>query len=71
MKKINEMFKRLAARGERLLIPYITSGDPEVPRLPETWCWKWPARADLIELGIPFSNCWPMVLPSRPCANGP
>ncbi len=62
MERIAQTFKRLSREGRKALIPYITAGDPRLsftrtllPRLAES-------GADLIELGIPFSD---------PIADGP
>ncbi len=56
MSRIAETFARLRAQGRKALIPYITLGFPEresalelVPALVE-------AGADLVELGVPFSD---------------
>ena len=62
MSRIEKKFKELAARGEKALIAYIMVGDPTlevteklIPELKK-------GGADLIELGIPFSD---------PLADGP
>jgi tryptophan synthase alpha chain len=56
MSRISERFEKLKADGQTALIPYITAGDPEpwitVPMLHALV----EAGADLIELGIPFSD---------------
>ncbi len=62
MKKINAMFKRLAARGEKALIPYVTAGDPDLATTRRLVLEMARRGADLIELGIPFSD---------PLADGP
>ena len=62
MKKINAMFKRLAAQGETALIPYVTSGDPDLETTRNLVLEMARQGADLIELGIPFSD---------PLADGP
>jgi tryptophan synthase alpha chain len=62
MKKINAMFKRLAAQGETALIPYVTSGDPDLETTKDLVLEMARQGADLIELGIPFSD---------PLADGP
>jgi tryptophan synthase alpha chain len=62
MKKINAMFTRLAARGETALIPYITAGDPDLETSRNLVLAMARQGADLIELGIPFSD---------PLADGP
>lgn len=62
MSRVQETFARLRAAGRTALIPFVMAGDPEVkvteevvPRLVE-------AGADLVEVGIPFSD---------PIADGP
>ena len=62
MGRISDRFAALRERGEKALIPFVTAGDPDlettaalVPALVE-------AGADLIELGVPFSD---------PLAEGP
>ena len=62
MSRIGSCFEVLNARGRRALIPYITAGDPQpqvtVPLMHALVA----AGADLIELGVPFSD---------PMADGP
>ena len=62
MSRIAGMFGRLRARGRTALIPFVTAGDPEpgvtVPLMHAMVA----AGADLIELGVPFSD---------PIADGP
>jgi len=62
MGRIGDRFERLREQGERALVAFVTAGDPDlettealVPCLVE-------AGADLIELGVPFSD---------PIAEGP
>ena len=62
MGRIESAFERLRSQGKKALIPYIMAGDPDlattealVPALEES-------GADLIELGVPFSD---------PVADGP
>lgn len=62
MKRINAMFKKLAARGEKALIPYVTAGDPDLEITKNLVLEMSRQGADLIELGIPFSD---------PLADGP
>ena len=63
MGRIGERFAALRARGERALIPFVTAGDPDLATHASRWCSRWPqAGADLIEIGIPFSD---------PLADGP
>ncbi|MDD3580606.1 MAG: tryptophan synthase subunit alpha, partial [Desulfobacca sp.] len=62
MKCIAAMFRRLADQGATALIPYITAGDPDL-KTTEALVLEMARRgADLIELGIPFSD---------PLADGP
>jgi tryptophan synthase alpha chain len=62
MSKIQAVFERLQAQGRKALIPFITAGDPDpaltVPLLHALVR----AGADIIELGVPFSD---------PMADGP
>lgn len=59
---IAESFEQLRARGEAALIPYITAGDPDLETTGHLLRTMAAAGADLIELGIPFSD---------PTADGP
>jgi len=56
MSRIKQCFDKLKAGGQTALIPYITAGDPEpwvtVPMLHALVN----AGADIIELGVPFSD---------------
>ena len=56
MSRINHCFEQLKVDGQTSLIPYITAGDPEplvtVPMLHAMV----EAGANLLELGIPFSD---------------
>ena len=62
MSRIPACFQRLAAKGRRALIPFITAGDPE-PGLTVALMQALVAGgADIIELGVPFSD---------PMADGP
>jgi tryptophan synthase alpha chain len=60
--RIDETFAELKAAGRQALIPFVTAGDPQpgatVPLMHEMVA----AGADLIELGVPFSD---------PMADGP
>jgi len=62
MAKIQAVFERLQAQGRKALIPFITAGDPDpaltIPLLHALVR----AGADIIELGVPFSD---------PMADGP
>ena len=62
MSRVDDAFRELKGRGMKALIPYVTAGDPDLDyteRLVRTLA---EAGADLIELGIPFSD---------PLADGP
>lgn len=60
--RISETFKSLAAKGEKALIPYIMAGDPSLAETEALVLALEEAGADLIELGVPFSD---------PIADGP
>ena len=62
MSKIQATFERLRAQRRKALIPFITAGDPD-PALTVTLMHTLvEAGADIIELGVPFSD---------PMADGP
>ncbi|OGP70352.1 MAG: tryptophan synthase subunit alpha, partial [Deltaproteobacteria bacterium RBG_13_58_19] len=62
MTRIDTVFRRLKNRGEKALIPFITAGDPDL-NTTKALALEMAARgADLLELGIPFSD---------PLADGP
>jgi tryptophan synthase alpha chain len=52
----------LVSRRRKAFVPYITSGDPTLERTRELWRALDRAGADIIEIGIPFSD---------PLADGP
>jgi tryptophan synthase alpha chain len=62
MGRIGERFAALRARGERALIPFVTAGDPDLATTQTLVVALARAGADLIEIGIPFSD---------PLAEGP
>jgi tryptophan synthase alpha chain len=62
MSRIDATFAALRARGRKALIPYITAGDPHAETTPQIMTAMVEAGADLIELGVPFSD---------PMADGP
>jgi len=62
MNRIDQRFAGLRATGTRAFIPYITAGDPTLARTAELIVELDRAGADVIELGIPFSD---------PIADGP
>ena len=62
MSRIQSRFQALSAAGKKALIPYVTAGDPE-PAVTVSLMHKMvTAGADIIELGVPFSD---------PMAEGP
>ena len=62
MSRIAATFKRLQAEGRKALIPYVTAGDPFADVTTELMLAMAEAGADVIELGVPFSD---------PMADGP
>ncbi len=62
MTRISETFTQLRDRGEGALIAYITVGDPHPNKTPRLISALIDGGADVIELGIPFSD---------PIADGP
>jgi tryptophan synthase alpha chain len=62
MSRIGDCFAALKARGEVALIPFLMAGDPGLDVTRELVLAATDAGADLIELGVPFSD---------PTADGP
>jgi tryptophan synthase alpha chain len=62
MGRIGERFTALRGRGERALVPFLTAGDPDLDATEALVLALADAGADLIELGVPFSD---------PIADGP
>lgn len=62
MNRIDTVFAGLKARGRAALIPYVTAGDPEPATTVPLMHALVAAGADVIELGVPFSD---------PMADGP
>ncbi len=62
MGRIGDRFAELRKRDERALIPFITAGDPDLPTTEALVLALAEAGADLIEIGVPFSD---------PLAEGP
>ncbi|NBT35095.1 MAG: tryptophan synthase subunit alpha [Betaproteobacteria bacterium] len=62
MSRLAARFAELSAQGRKALIPYITAGDPSREQTPELLRTLAQAGADVIELGVPFSD---------PMADGP
>jgi len=62
MSRIGTRFGQLRTKGHRGLVAYVTAGDPSPERTPEiVWALE-RGGADVIELGVPFSD---------PIADGP
>ena len=62
MSRIQATFERLQKEGRKALIPYVAAGDPDVAASVEILRAMADAGADVIELGVPFSD---------PMADGP
>ena len=62
MSRIQAVFQALKAQGRKALIPYVTAGDPFPDATVELMLAMAEAGADVIELGVPFSD---------PMADGP
>ena len=62
MGRIESRFSELRTRGERALVPFVTAGDPTLPTTEALVLAIAEAGADLIEIGVPFSD---------PLAEGP
>ena len=62
MSRIDATFAALKAQGRKALIPYVTAGFPFADVTPELMHGMVAAGADVIELGVPFSD---------PMADGP
>lgn len=60
--RVETAFERLKEKGEKALITFITAGDPDLPTTKELIFTLEKSGADIIELGIPFSD---------PAADGP
>lgn len=62
MSRIAATLAALKAQGRKALIPYVTTGDPYADATPEVMQALADGGADIIELGVPFSD---------PMADGP
>jgi tryptophan synthase alpha chain len=62
MSRISEVFSKLKANRRGGFIPFITAGDPDLSVTEELMCELAAAGADIIEVGVPFSD---------PVADGP
>lgn len=56
MNRIDQRFAELARRGRKALVPYITAGHPHPDATVEVLHAAVEAGADLVELGMPFSD---------------
>ena len=54
--RIDQTFARLAAEGKAAFVAYVSAGDPDMPRSLEIVRALERAGADIIELGVPFSD---------------
>ncbi|MFQ5881702.1 MAG: tryptophan synthase subunit alpha [Candidatus Methylomirabilales bacterium] len=56
MNRIDQRFQKLRASTQKALIPFVTAGDPDFTTTQElVWAFE-EAGADLLELGVPFSE---------------
>lgn len=62
MNRIDATFERLRREGKSALVPFLTIGDPDLPASAELIAACARAGADMIELGVPYSD---------PLADGP
>src|SRR5213594_5036640 len=62
MNRLDATFQRLKAKGKKALIPYLMAGDPSLQDTENLVLELERAGADIIELGVPFSD---------PIADGP
>jgi tryptophan synthase alpha chain len=56
MSRISHVFKKLKQTGRKALIPYIMAGDPSLDATERLVAELKEAGADIIELGVPFSD---------------
>lgn len=62
MNRIEKTFRNLKRKGRKAFIPYIMAGDPDLDKTREVILTFEEAGADIVELGIPFTD---------PLADGP
>lgn len=62
MNRLDKTFKSLKAQNKKAFIPYIMAGDPSLDKTKETVLMLEQSGADIVELGVPFSD---------PLADGP
>jgi tryptophan synthase alpha chain len=56
MNRIDKKFEALRQKNEKAMIPFITAGDPDLDTTAELVLAMEQAGADIIELGIPYSD---------------
>lgn len=56
MNRVALRFQELQQTGRKAFIPYIVGGDPDLPSLPQVLATLVKSGADLIEIGVPFSD---------------
>jgi len=56
MNRIDKKFQELRERNEKAMIPFVTAGDPDLATTAELVLAMEKAGADIIELGIPYSD---------------
>ena len=56
MSRIEEKFKEVLGRKGKAFIPYVMAGDPDLQRTKEVVAILEECGADIIELGVPFSD---------------
>ncbi len=54
--RIDALFERSRAGGKKVFVAYVAAGDPDIPRCKAVVKGLVEAGADLIELGVPFSD---------------
>ncbi len=62
MSRIAKAFERLNSDNQKALVAFITAGDPDIPTTQDIFSAVEEGGADIIELGVPFSD---------PLADGP
>ena len=62
MTRISDAFAKLKEKGQAALVPFLTAGDPDIDTTYALVCEMVRRGADMIELGVPFSD---------PMADGP
>lgn len=56
MNRIDAAFEKIKAEGRKALVTFITAGDPDMETTEKTALAMFDAGADIIELGVPFSD---------------